>query len=87
MSEFTTSIPSLIFITIFNYIFFLDDEEDLKTLAMMRSPNMKNVNDGTIGVDVIGPFRNELHNEQVYIVVMKNKKTGNIDSPFIWVRM
>jgi hypothetical protein len=60
----------------------VDDEEDLKTLAMMRSPNMKNVNDGTIGVDVIGPFRNELHNEQVYIVVMKNKKTGNIDSPF-----
>jgi hypothetical protein len=65
----------------------VDDEEDLKTLAMMRSPNMKNVNDGTIGVDVIGPFRNELHNEQVYIVVMKNKKLETLTVLFIWVQM
>ena len=59
-----------------------NEEEDLKSLAMMKSPIAKNDESGFIGIEVVGPFRNELHSEQVYMIVMRTKKTGNLDSPF-----
>ena len=49
---------------------------------MMKSPIAKNAESGFIGIEVVGPFRNELHNEQVYMIVMRTKKAGNLDSPF-----
>ena len=54
----------------------------MKSLAMMKSPIAKNAESGFIGIEVVGPFRNELHNEQVYMIVMRTKKAGNLDSPF-----
>jgi hypothetical protein len=59
-----------------------NEEEDLKSLAMMKSPISKGGDSGFIGVEVSGPFHNDLHGEQVYFIVMRTKKIGNMDSPF-----
>lgn len=54
----------------------------MKSLAMMKSPIAKNVEAGSVCVEVSGPFRNELHSEQVYAVLLRMKKIDNLESPF-----